>query len=156
MNYSGLFNMKLSSLPRKSGLYLKHVHPKGRGVFCSEPIAAGEIIEVSPVLIFAEDDVEAIQYTSLSDYLFGAKSSYSRSAYLRLNIIDSSKAVSLPMGITSFCNHLADANASYAAAEEENIPFFVLGAVRDIPQDTEICISYGSTWFSIRNIKATD
>jgi hypothetical protein len=148
--------MKFSSLPRKSGLYIKHVPPKGRGVFCSEPIAAGEIIEVSPVLIFAEPDVDNLQYTSLSNYLFGAKSSYSQSVYIRLNIFDPSKAVSLPMGITSFCNHLADANAGYAAAEEDNIPFFVLGAVRDIPPDTEICISYGATWFDIRNIKAAE
>jgi len=148
--------MKFSSLPRKSGLYIKHVPPKGRGVFCREAIAAGEIIEVSPVLIFAEDDAEGMQYTSLSDYLFGATSSYSPGTYIRLNIFDTSKAVSLPMGITSFCNHLADANASYAAAEEDNIPFFVLGAVRDIPADTEICISYGSAWFDIRNIKAAE
>jgi len=148
--------MKFASLPRKNGLYIKYAPPKGRGVFCSEPILAGEIIEVCPVLMFGEPDVDGLQYTKLSDYLVGTKSSYSNITYIRQQIYDTARAVSLPMGITSFCNHLENANAGYAAAEEDNIPFFVLGAIRDIPPDTEICISYGASWFDIRNLKAAE
>jgi len=27
------------------------------------------------------------------------------------------------------------------------MPYFTLGALRDIPPDTEICINYGASWF---------
>ena len=43
-------------LKRKPDLYLKLTTPKGRGVFTSTPIKKGEVVEVSPVLIFTHDD----------------------------------------------------------------------------------------------------
>ena len=141
--------MSLSSLPRKKGLYLKHVPPKGRGVFCSEPITAGEIIEVSPVIIVADDDKNHIAKTRLVDYWFNCKKLFSHNIYGWADVANEAEATCFSLGITSICNHLVDSNATYEAAEEGNMPFFVLKAARDIPQDTEICINYGVAWFAL-------
>jgi len=128
---------------------MKYTESKGRGVFCREHIASGEIIEVAPVFLFNEKDMEHVRETSIKNYYFKAND-FSRNIYLWLNIGDSSKVACLPMGITSFCNHLVDPNASYEKAEEGMVPFFILKAVRDIPPDTEISINYGLSWFALR------
>jgi SET domain-containing protein len=139
--------MQPCSISRKNGLYMKYTKSKGRGVFCREHIASGEIIEVAPVFIFNEKDMEHVHKTSIRDYYFKANK-FSRSVYLWLNIGDSSKVACLSMGITSFCNHLIDPNAICEFAEESMVPFFILKAARDIPPDTEICINYGVAWFA--------
>jgi hypothetical protein len=133
---------------RKNGLYMKLIPDKGRGVFCNEFIAADEVIEVAPVYIFREQDIEHIRATDLVNYWFRAGDGFSQHVYLWSNIKDGSKVSCLPMGITSFCNHLIDPNASWKHMEDRSMPFFTLTASRDIPPDTEICISYGVSWFA--------
>lgn len=43
-------------LKRKPDLYIRLNTPKGRGVFTATSIRKGEVVEVSPVLIFTHDD----------------------------------------------------------------------------------------------------
>jgi len=131
-------------LSRKNGLYLNLVPGKGRGVFCNELIAAGEIIEITPAYIFHDQDREHVRKTDLINYAFHTK--FSEQVYLWNNIKEGANGSCLAMGITSFCNHLVDANANWDYAEDRNMPFFTLKALRDIPPHTEICVNYGSTW----------
>lgn len=56
-------------LTRTVGLYLKLNTPKGRGVFTSRHITKGQVVDVSPVLIFQESRQRAcIQETVLNGY----------------------------------------------------------------------------------------
>ena len=136
-------------LYRKNGLYLNRLPQKGRGVFCKEFIAAGEVIEVTPAYILPEEDVEQMFKTDLVNYCFSGNK-FSRHVHLWSNVRDGSKAICLSLGVTSICNHLADPNAVYDQVEDRGMPFFILKAERDIPQDTEICVNYGISWFGVR------
>ena len=55
---------------QKPGLYIAHSEGKGRGVFTSEPIAPGEMIEICPVLIIPKEELPIIHKTVLHDYYF--------------------------------------------------------------------------------------
>lgn len=55
---------------QRPGLYITHSEGKGRGVFTSQPIASGEIIEVCPVLIIPKLELPIIHKTVLHDYYF--------------------------------------------------------------------------------------
>ena len=56
-------------LERNPNLYVKLNTPKGRGVFTSAAIKKGEVIEVTPLLVF-RDELEKghIRATSLEGY----------------------------------------------------------------------------------------
>ena len=57
-------------LLRKDGLYLAHTETKGRGLFCSHAITAGEELEVTPAIILTEDETLETDNTILRDYVF--------------------------------------------------------------------------------------
>ena len=139
-------------LYRHPDLYLKQSANKGRGLFCAQPIKSGTVIEVAPCLIYNETDAENVRKTPLKDYIFQA-AGFSNALYCWLNVNTPSKAISLVMGLASFCNHDMMPNADYEIDEQENTGYVILKAIKDIPQDTEICISYGVAWFASRNNK---
>lgn len=124
-------------------LYIKEVKGKGRGVFCNKMIAAGEIIEVCPVIIVPADNVPAIQETSLADYSF--------------NFSKEEKTLSLVMGFGSVYNYARFPNALYVLNPKLRI--MIYSAYEDIPAHTEITINYSgeygrdySKWFTDRTI----
>jgi SET domain-containing protein len=43
---------------------------RGRGVFATEAIAAGTLVEVSPVLVLSEEERVEVEKTSLYNYIF--------------------------------------------------------------------------------------
>ena len=55
---------------QRPGLYIAHSEGKGRGVFTSEEIQAGEIIEICPVLVIPSSQLPIIHKTVLHDYYF--------------------------------------------------------------------------------------
>jgi hypothetical protein len=133
-------------LSRKNGLYLNLVPGKGRGVFCNEFIAVGEVIEITPAYMIDEEDRENIRRTDLKHYVFHAGDEFSPQVYLWSDTKHGPKTPCLVMGITSLCNHLLDSNATWNYTEDRGMPFFTLKARRDIPPHTEICVNYGATW----------
>jgi hypothetical protein len=52
------------------GLYIAHSDNKGRGVYTSQSIDIGEVIEVCPVLIIPKIELPIIHKTVLHDYYF--------------------------------------------------------------------------------------
>lgn len=132
---------------RHPGLYFEEVPDKGRGVFCLQDIAAGETIEVAPVLILPADQSEAILKTLLKDYIFSAKPYPEK--FLRSMSIDKPETTTcIPLGIIPICNHRVDPNATYGFIVENMHPFATLKAHIDIPKGEEISVSYGDTWFA--------
>ena len=131
---------------RHEGLYLAPVANKGRGVFCADDIKAGDVIETSPIIIVGEVDAEKLSDTMLRDYVFSA-SKLPSSVYKREYITDPKKASVLVMGVASFCNGRRDPNAELDLMKGHFAAYYQLKARKDIPKDTEICVSYGLWWF---------
>ena len=51
-------------------LYIANSNNKGRGVFSSENLAAGTIIEISPVIVMSPEERVILDQTLLHDYIF--------------------------------------------------------------------------------------
>jgi SET domain-containing protein len=125
-------------------LYIKEVEKKGRGVFRSVPVAAGELIELCPMLIFSRDDFEKMKFTFIINYCF----LYNQAE----------KVAGLATGFGSLYNHSTPANAFHKInKEEKSVSIF---AVRDIAAHEEICINYhgeynseATIWFTSRGIE---
>ncbi|MBI3441962.1 MAG: SET domain-containing protein-lysine N-methyltransferase [Proteobacteria bacterium] len=137
-------------LDRKKGLYLRKTGAKGRGVYCTHSIAAGEVLEVTPAIILNEAATRHVDKTVLVNYTFitgKISRSLRRSACLKRTGLSSS----LVMGIASFCNHSENPNAEVEWEERNGTLYYILTATRRIPKNTEICTTYGATWFDDRN-----
>ena len=51
-------------------VYIKKTSGRGRGVFTQGRLAAGELIEVAPVIVMSKKDRQFIDQTLLHDYIF--------------------------------------------------------------------------------------
>jgi SET domain-containing protein len=111
---------------------------KGRGVFARGPFAAGELIEVAPVVPLPKEQLEAIRQTVLGDFPFDWS--------------DGTEA--LVMGLGSFYNHSYEPNARYVKRYESlTVEFY---AVRAIAAGEEIMTNYNGAaddrsplWFAV-------
>lgn len=98
----------------------------GRGVFTSEPILEGTLIEICPVIIIPEAELPIIHQTTLHDYYFFWG--------------EEEKECAIALGFGSLYNHSYDANAEYILDLEENtIDFY---CVKDIEAGDEITVNY--------------
>lgn len=97
----------------------------GRGVFASEAIGAGEVVEMCPVIVVAADDVESLEATALRDHWYGWGD-------------DGDAAVA--MGHGSFYNHADDPSCEYEA--HEVLDALVVRAMRDVAAGEELTIDY--------------
>jgi SET domain-containing protein len=108
------------------GLYIMEDEVKGRGVYCSEDITEGSMIELCPILILSPQDTEKIHATALHDYYF---------------IWDRDiKSSCIALGYGSLYNHSDKANAEFLNDYESNM--IRIQALTDIPAHQEICINY--------------
>ncbi|KIV90728.1 hypothetical protein PV10_05354 [Exophiala mesophila] len=125
-------------LTRSPDLVLVMNTPKGRGVFATRDIPSRTVIEVSPVLVFTEDEVENhTQHTVLQHYTYYWPSPSGRSM-----------TQALALGLGSMFNHSTrQQNVGWQRNTETDV--IVYTALRDIKQGEELCISYGSArlWF---------
>lgn len=106
-------------------LYVGQSEGKGRGVFTDSPIKRGEMIEMSPVIVFPKEDAVHIDKTKLTQYWF--------------NWFGDGSGV-IGLGLLSLYNHSDEPNAEY-------IPFIVeekmiISCIRDIEPGQEILINY--------------
>lgn len=98
----------------------------GRGVFTSEAIDAGTVIEICPVIILSAEELTVIHKTHLHDY------------YFLWGEDDTQCAIALGFG--SLYNHSYDANAEYILdLDEETIDIY---SVKDIEAGSEITVNY--------------
>ncbi|KAI8086743.1 uncharacterized protein BX664DRAFT_336652 [Halteromyces radiatus] len=120
------------TLPQhKLCLELRHDELKGRGVFATIPIKRRTLIDVSPVLLFPQDEYATHgRYTQLDHYTYKWKDGY----------------MALALGLGSMFNHNKDPNVGFIRDFTNQLIRYV--ALRDIGQDEELCISYGDhLWF---------
>ncbi len=113
-------------LQRLPFLYIASSALHGRGVFTAEPIKAGDMIEICPVIVLPPEELEIIHNSSLHDYYFLWGPNADRPA--------------IALGYGSIYNHHCPANANFEYDfESMTIDFF---CVRDIEPGEEITINY--------------
>ena len=118
-------------VPTSTNVYIKQSKvggTYGRGVFANKDFEEDEIIEISP---YIEDDVKNMKGI-VGDYVFS----------------HNNKAI-LVLGYASLCNHSDDMNATWYINDYN----YILKALRTIKKDEEIFISYGSSYWTSRNIE---
>jgi hypothetical protein len=98
----------------------------GRGVFTTEPIAEGDLIEICPVIVLPEEELPAIHGTGLHDYYF-----------LWGN---DQKQCAIALGFGSLYNHTPHSNARYLLDYENNT--IDIYALKNIGTGEEITVNY--------------
>lgn len=124
-------------------LYIKEVEGKGRAVFSSVPLQAGEVVEACRFLVFKSEDHDL----SLDSFLIN----------FSFYINQEERIVGIATGFGSLYNHATPANAIHKIFREENRVDIM--AIRDIPAHEEICINYhgpfdstSTDWFEKRGL----
>lgn len=101
---------------------------KGRGVFTTKPIAEGETIEISPVVVLSAKDRKHIEETKLFHYIFEWGKSRKKAA--------------MALGYISVYNHSYDANCEYEMDfEAETI---TVKTIKIIAKGEELSINYNA------------
>ncbi|EEB08338.1 histone lysine methyltransferase Set7 [Schizosaccharomyces japonicus yFS275] len=115
----------------RNALEVRIVPGKGRGVFTLAKIPCQQCIEISPVIVFSEDEyAKHGQYTVLNEFTYFWKG----------------KNQALALGLGSLFNHSRNPNVCWIKDEDAQVIRYY--TIRDIQSDEELCISYGNhVWF---------
>ena len=119
---------------------VRHTPGKGRGVFATQKIIAGRLIEEAPVVVMPSHEIQHLDRIALQDYYFlwGPEQ----------------RAAAIALGACSICNHSFEPNCDYIRRyDTESI---CLVALRDIEPGEELTINYNGTgigdralWFDV-------
>jgi SET domain-containing protein len=111
-------------------LYISDSPDRGRGVFTSENLGAGKVIEISPVIVMSSKERILLDQTILHDYIFlwGEDES----------------ACCFALGYISIYNHAYQSNAEYEM--DFAMSTIRIRTVRNIIKGEEIFINYNGTW----------
>jgi uncharacterized protein len=111
-------------------LFIAPTSAMGRGVFTSENIEEGTIIEISPVIVMSNEERKLLDQTLLHDYIFewGGKK----------------EQCCMALGYVPVYNHSYKSNCEYEMDfESRNIS---IKAVRFIKAGEELFINYNGNW----------
>ena len=113
-----------------SCLFIAVTENKGRGVFTSENIEAGKIVEISPVIVMSSDDRKLLDKTLLHDYIFEWET-------------DKNKCC-MALGYVPVYNHSYKSNCEYEMDfESQSIK---IKSVHFIKAGQELFINYNGDW----------
>jgi uncharacterized protein len=111
-------------------LFIAPTSSMGRGVFTSEDIDAGTIVEIAPVIVMSKEERELLDKTLLHDYIFewgGEKDQ-----------------CCMALGYVPVYNHSYTSNCEYEMDFESEL--IQIKTVRFIKADEELFINYNGTW----------
>jgi len=102
----------------------------GRGVFTTENIEAGTLIEVSPVIVMSATERKLLDQTLLHDYIFEWGEERDQCC--------------MALGYISIYNHAYESNCAY----ETDFDFgqIRITAIRSIAEGEELFINYNGEW----------
>lgn len=101
---------------------------KGRGVFTTENIKSGTVIEVSPVLELTKKERKTVEKTKLYHYIFEWGKNLKKAA--------------LALGYVSMYNHSYDANCEYEMDYDANT--MTIRTIRPVKKGQELFINYNA------------
>lgn len=102
----------------------------GRGVFTSESIPAGTLVELAPVIVMSGNERLLLDQTLLHDYIFEWGKKLDQCA--------------VALGLVSIYNHSYKANCQYGMYYNRQAISVI--AVRDIEAGEELFLNYNGTW----------
>jgi uncharacterized protein len=111
-------------------LFIAPASKMGRGVFTSEDIDAGTIVEIAPVIVMSKEERVLLDKTLLHDYIFewgGEK-----------------EQCCMALGYVPVYNHSYKSNCEYEMDFETEL--IQIKTIRPIKADEELCINYNGTW----------
>ncbi len=111
-------------------LFISDSFNKGRGVFTSEAISPGTVIEVSPVIVMSKKERLALDQTLLHDYIFEWGGDKNRCC--------------LALGYISVYNHSYQSNCEYEMDYSEEM--ISIKTMRFIQPGEELYINYNGNW----------
>ena len=114
----------------KPYLYIDQTENRGRGVYTSERIIAGTVIESSPVIVMPKEDRVQLDKTKLHDYIF---------EWGKLK-----DQCCMALGLIPMYNHSYKSNCEYFMDYEDEIIF--VKTVRVIKKGEELTINYNGDW----------
>jgi SET domain-containing protein len=115
-------------MQRLDSLYIQDSQLGGRGVFSSQFIAAGTLIEICPVIVFSSVDLKLIHQTYLHDY------------YFLWTDEENGSEGAIALGYGSLYNHSYDPNSEYYTnTEQQTLDIF---AIKNIAPGEEITFNY--------------
>jgi uncharacterized protein len=120
---------------------VKNTKGRGRGVFSTAPIAEGETIEVSPVIVMSFAERKLLDQTLLHDYIFEWGEKKDQCA--------------MALGYIPLYNHSYNSNCEYEMDFKKKT--ITVKTVKDIRQGEELFINYNGdagnekpVWFDAR------
>ena len=111
-------------------LFIDKTDSIGLGVFTSEEITAGTVVELSPVIIMSLDERKLLDQTLLHDYIFEWGNEKEKCC--------------MALGYVPVYNHSYLSNCEYEMDFDEDT--ISIKTVRDIKAGEELFINYNGDW----------
>ena len=113
-----------------SSLYIAETASMGRGVFTSEDLEEGRLIESSPVVVMSLEERKLLDQTLLQNYIFewGPEKDH----------------CAMALGYVAIYNHSYNSNCEYEMDFEKQI--INIRTVRPVKAGEELFINYNGDW----------
>ena len=111
-------------------LFIASTRNMGKGVFTSENLEAGTVVEISPVIVMSDLDRKLLDQTRLHDYIFEWG--------------ESIRQCCMALGYIPMYNHSYKSNCEYDMDYDEEI--MTIKTVRFIKSGEELFINYNGDW----------
>jgi SET domain-containing protein len=120
----------------REGIHIAATKKMGRGVFTSEPIVTGTLIELAPVIVMTAAERIHLDKTLLHDYIFEWGKNLDQCA--------------MALGFIALYNHSYTANCQYGMYYKQQSISII--SVRDIAAGEELFINYNGTWDDAKKV----
>lgn len=111
-------------------LFIAPTQQMGRGVFTSEKLKAGMVVEIAPVIVMTQSDRRFIDQTLLHDYIFEWG--------------DERSQCCMALGYVPVYNHSYKSNCEYEMDYDNAL--ITIKTVRVIKAGEELFINYNGDW----------
>ncbi len=130
-----------AELPHRAPMRIAEFGRRGRGIVAIAPIAEGQLIERSPVLIISSDERKAVDPTIIFTYVFMWEHGTTEE-----DLYNHEGRCAIALGYTSLATHSYTPNCKFVRHIDELLLDLV--ALRPIAAGEEITIDYQMTlWF---------
>lgn len=112
------------------GVLVKAAKKMGRGVYTTQAIKAGTLIEIAPVIVMNAEERAMLDKTLLHDYIFewGEKAD----------------KCCMALGLVPIYNHSYEANCEYEMYFKKEL--ITVKAMRDIEAGEQLFVNYNGDW----------